>query len=52
LKPVTEIDHWGDWVERRFPGFDKAQHLPTVLALTDGNPANVSSYCETIAAKG
>jgi len=52
LQPITEIEQWIPWLERRFPGFDHGSHLPTILMLTDGNPANVSTFCETIVAKG
>lgn len=52
LAPITELAHWVPWVERRYPGFDHARHLPTVVALAKGNPLTVSSYCETLAAGG
>jgi hypothetical protein len=51
LEPITDIAHWEPWLRRRYPGFDAASHLPTILTLTDGNPATVSVYCETIARK-
>jgi hypothetical protein len=50
LQPITEIDHWRPWVERRYPEFsDKGAHLPTVLMVAQGNPGVVSNMCEVIA---
>jgi hypothetical protein len=50
LGPITELEHWEPWVERRYPGFrHKGAHLPTVLMITGGNPALITSACEAIA---
>ena len=49
LEPITDIKHWEPWVERRYPGFrDKGAHLPTVVMAANGNPALISTLCETI----
>jgi hypothetical protein len=52
LKPIEAIEHWEPWLERRHPGVDLAPHLNTVLKLAQGNPANVATYCEILAAQG
>ena len=50
LKPITEIEHWQSWVERRHPNFkDKGAHLPTVIMLAQGVPGIVASSCNFIA---
>jgi hypothetical protein len=52
LEPITDIEHWEPWVERRYPGFrDKGAHLPTVVMAANGNPALISTLCETIVKK-
>jgi hypothetical protein len=49
LKPITEIEHWEPWVEQHYPDFrKKGADLNTILMLAEGNPAVVSSACETI----
>jgi hypothetical protein len=49
LEPITEIEHWEPWIERRYPRFSaKGAHLPTVLMFAQGNPAVVSAACEAI----
>ncbi len=49
LEPITEIEHWEPWVERRYPDFrDKGVHLATVVMAANGNPALISTLCETI----
>jgi hypothetical protein len=49
LKPITEIEHWEPWVEQHYPDFrKKGADLNTILMLAQGNPAVVSSSCETI----
>jgi hypothetical protein len=49
LKPITEIEHWEAWVEQHYPDFrKKGADLNTILMLAQGNPAVVSSSCETI----
>jgi hypothetical protein len=49
LDPITEIGHWEPWVERRYPRFrEKGAHLPTLLMISQGNPAVVSAACEAI----
>jgi hypothetical protein len=52
MQPITDIAQWEPWIERRYPGFDKDTHLATVLALADGNPATVATYCDALAKKG
>lgn len=52
LQPITDAAHWVPWLERRYPHMEHQKHLATILILTDGNPANVSSFCKTVAAKG
>jgi hypothetical protein len=48
-KPITEIEHWGPWVEQYYPEFQKkGADLNTILMFAKGNPAVVSSACETI----
>jgi hypothetical protein len=50
LKPITEIEHWGPWVEQHYPDFlKKGADLRTVLMIARGNPAIVSATCEAIA---
>lgn len=50
LAPITAVEHWEPWIERRYPGFrTKGAHLPTVLMIAGGNPAVVSASCEAIA---
>jgi hypothetical protein len=49
LSPITEIEHWQPWVQRRYPEFQqKGAHLPTVLMMANGNPLVISSACEAI----
>ena len=48
--PITELEHWEPWIERRYPTFrHKGAHLPTVLMIAHGNPAVIATYCEAIA---
>jgi KaiC/GvpD/RAD55 family RecA-like ATPase len=50
LGPITELEHWEPWIERRYPTFrDKGAHLPTVLMIAHGNPAVITTSCEAIA---
>ncbi|AUB83350.1 SEFIR domain-containing protein [Candidatus Thiodictyon syntrophicum] len=51
LQPITEVAHWVPWIERRYPNLAHEKHLDTILLYTGGNPAAVSSFCDTIAAK-
>jgi hypothetical protein len=49
LNPIIEIEHWRPWVERHHPNFQrKGADLNTIMMLAQGNPAVVSSACETI----
>ena len=49
LTPIIEEEHWKPWIEQHHPGFyNKGAHLQTVLWFAQGNPAVVSSACETI----
>jgi len=48
LQPITEIEHWMPWLERRFPGIDYAPHLPTLL-LAKANPGVIATLCKGIA---
>jgi hypothetical protein len=48
--PITELEHWEAWIERRYPSFrHKGAHLPTVLMIAQGNPAVITTSCEAIA---
>lgn len=50
LGPIKDPNHWQPWISRRYPGFEsKGAHLPTVLMISDGNPAVVAAACEAIA---
>jgi hypothetical protein len=50
LSPITELEHWEPWIERRYPSFrHKGAHLPTVLMIAQGNPAVIATVCEAIA---
>lgn len=50
LGPITELEHWEQWVNRRYPNFrHKGAHLPTVLMIAQGNPAVIATSCEAIA---
>jgi hypothetical protein len=50
LGPITELEHWKPWIERRYPSFrDKRVDLPTVLMIAHGNPAVIATSCEAIA---
>jgi hypothetical protein len=51
LQPITEIDHWVPWIKRRYPSLEHQKHLETIVLLARGNPAAVSIYCESLAAK-
>jgi hypothetical protein len=49
LKPITEIEQWQGWVEQHYPDFQKkGADLNTIMMFAQGNPAVVSSACETI----
>ena len=50
VEPITELEHWQPWIERRYPTFrHKGVHLPTVLMIAHGNPAVIATTCEAIA---
>jgi hypothetical protein len=50
LEPITELDQWEPWVDRRYPDFrHKGAHLPTVLMIARGNPGVIAAACEAIA---
>jgi len=50
LGPITELEYWEPWIERRYPSFrHKGAHLPTVLMIAHGNPAVIATSCEAIA---
>jgi hypothetical protein len=50
LEPITRVEDWEPWINRRLPGFrQKGAHLPTVLMATRGYPALVKATCEAIA---
>ncbi|MDX2503089.1 MAG: TIR domain-containing protein [Gammaproteobacteria bacterium] len=49
LQPITEIEQWQPWVERRYPEFrGKDVHLPTIIMSTLGVPGVVKETCDTI----
>lgn len=48
LEPITKIEHWEPWIDRRYPGLHEKGDLQTVLKLAGGNPAVVSSFCEAL----
>lgn len=53
LAPITAVEHWEPWIERRYPDFRaKGAHLPTVLMVARGNPAVVSASCDAIVRSG
>ncbi len=53
LRPITELDHWRPWVEKRYPVLaEKRADLRTLLMYSDGNPARMSNCCEVIANSG
>lgn len=50
LEPITKLEHWEPWIERRYPKFrQKGAHIPTVLIIANGNPAVVATLCKVIA---
>jgi predicted MPP superfamily phosphohydrolase len=50
IGPITEVDEWRPWIERRYPSFrHKNADLPTVLMITRGKPAVITAACEAIA---
>ena len=43
FRPITSLQDWEPWVQRRFPTFQESgAHLPTVLMAVGGHPALVS----------
>jgi hypothetical protein len=50
VEPITELEHWEAWIERRYPSFrQKGVDLPTVLMIAHGNPAVIATSCEAVA---
>jgi hypothetical protein len=46
LEPITEIEHWKRWVDRRFPGLHDKGDLLTIVKAAGGNPMVISNLCE------
>ncbi|HET9282141.1 MAG TPA: SEFIR domain-containing protein [Candidatus Angelobacter sp.] len=48
LAPITELEHWKEWVSRRFPNV-KESDLDPLLRATRGQPSLMASLCEVLA---
>jgi hypothetical protein len=46
LAPITEIEHWKCWVDRRYPGLHLKGDLLTIVKAAAGNPMIISNLCE------
>lgn len=49
LTPISDSQHWEEWVVRRYPGFhDKGAHLPTLVMAAKGNPLLLSTLFDNL----
>jgi len=51
LALITDLDHWKEWVSRRYPSVAE-NDLSTILKLAGGQPSLMVVYCQTIAKAG
>lgn len=49
LLPITEIEHWKEWISRRYPDFQEKGDLKTILKIAKGLPSVMVTLCEGIA---
>jgi hypothetical protein len=49
LAPITEIEHWKEWVSRRYPTLHDKGDLLTLLKVAGGNPSTMANLCALIA---
>jgi hypothetical protein len=49
LSPITEVEHWTEWVSRKYPDFQQKGDLNTILKLAKGQPSVMVTLCEAIA---
>jgi hypothetical protein len=53
MHPITEVEDWLPWVQRRYPQVEhRKAHLPTLLMLSNGTPSIFANLCEAIANGG
>lgn len=52
LSPITEPEHWSEWVSRRYPDFHQKGDLNTLVKASRGQPSLMVTLCETIAKAG
>jgi hypothetical protein len=51
LEPITRVEHWESWVDRKFPSFhEKNADINTLLMATGGNPKLIAELVQAIVA--